>query len=151
MTVQEIQERNKEIAAMLGFKYKNQSKYWGKYPLDNNSFLSKLGYLKMDSLQFHSDWNWLMEAVEFVKQNFRTSYDTKDAKINEYFIDEWEFKVNKYYVRLIRWTENGWKMFDESNRHLSFFYIIGENCQSEKEAVFMVISDFAKLYNNKEL
>ena len=27
------------------------------------------------------------------------------------------------------------------------FYVIGENCESEKEAVFLISSDFAKLYN----
>jgi hypothetical protein len=38
-------------------------------------------------------------------------------------------------------------MFDEVNRDLSIYYIIGENCQSEKDAIFLVVSDFAKLYN----
>jgi hypothetical protein len=68
MTQQEIQERNREIAKMLGFKYRNQAKYWGKYPLDNSSFLSKLGYVMMCNLKFNSDWNWLMEAVCFIEK-----------------------------------------------------------------------------------
>jgi hypothetical protein len=133
---------------MLGFKYKNQAKYWGRYPLDDNSFLSKLRYVMMCNLKFHSDWNWLMESVEFINKNIKTSNDTQDAKIGELFIDEWKFRVKQYYLRIIQWTENGWRMFDgKENSELSMFYIIGENCESEKEAVFLIVSDFAKLYN----
>jgi len=151
MTQQEIQERNQEIALMLGFKYKNQSKAWAKYPLDNNSFLSLKGWISMYNLKFHSDWNWLMEAVKFIKKNIRTSNNTSDAKVGEYFIDEWEFKVKNYYVRLIQWTEKGWRMSDTDNMDLSIRYVIGMNCSSEIEAVFSIVSDFAKLYNNKKL
>ena len=70
MTQQEIQERNKQIAFMLGFKYRNQTKCWARYPLDNNSFLSKLGYVQMCNLKFHSDWNWLMEACKYLGMEF---------------------------------------------------------------------------------
>ena len=42
MTQQEIQERNKEIALMLGDEYEHS---------------------------YHLDWNWLMEAVEFIEKN----------------------------------------------------------------------------------
>jgi hypothetical protein len=40
-------------------------------------------------------------------------------------------------------------MTDRENHDLSIYYIIGENCQSEKEAIFLAVSDFAKLYNSK--
>jgi hypothetical protein len=88
-----------------------------------------------------------MDAVGFIKQNLRTSEDTDDAKVGEYFIDEWRFGVKSYYIRLIQWTDKGWRMFDEVNRDLSIYYIVGENCQSEKEAIFLAVSDLAKLYN----
>jgi hypothetical protein len=88
-----------------------------------------------------------MDAVGFIKQNLRTSEDTADAKVGEYFIDEWRFGVKSYYIRLTQWTDKGWRMFDKENRDLSIYYIIGENCQSEKEAIFLAASDLAKLYN----
>jgi len=135
MTQQEIQERNKQIALMLG-----------KLPKE----IPFLGYC-YSIPEFHSDWNWLMEAVEFVKKNIRTSNNTEKASNKEIFIDEWEFKVAKYYLRIIQWTNAGWRMFDDKNRNLSMLYIVGENCESEIEAVFKIVSDFAKLYNNKEL
>ena len=137
MTQQEIQERNKQIALMLGKK--EQLEYWKQW-VDIES-----------KLKWHSDWNWLMEAVEFIKKNIRTSNNTENASNKEIFIDEWEFKVTKYYLRLIQWTNAGWRMFDNKNRNLSMLYIIGENCETEKEAVFKIVSDFAKFLNNKEI
>jgi hypothetical protein len=139
-------ERNKEIAYMFGWKRHDHASYftWTKPEKPNEHFYEGV-------LQFHSNWNWLMDAVEFIKTNLRLSSDTNNPKIGEYFIDEWDFKVRSYYVRLIQWTKNGWRMFDTSNRDLSIYYLVGENCNSEKEAVFLIVSDFAKLYNEKKL
>jgi hypothetical protein len=147
MTQQEIQERNKEIALMLGKKYQNN-----KIVIHYNNIcgVNPTGETWQECL-YHSDWNWLMEAVEFVKKNIRTSNNTENAINKEIFIDEWEFKVTKYYLRLIQWTNAGWRMFDNKNRNLSMLYVVGENCETEKEAVFKIVSDFAKFYNNKEL
>jgi hypothetical protein len=158
MTQQEIRERNKQIIQMLGFKrgfwihqekpLTDDKKQW--WDIDGKTFLgTRVRYDK--DLQFHSDWNWLMEAVEFIKKNIRTSNNTENASNKEIFIDEWEFKVTKYYLRLIQWTNAGWRMFDNKNRNLSMLYIIGENCETEKEAVFKIVSDFAKFLNNKEI
>jgi hypothetical protein len=167
MTQEEIQERNKQISLMLGWKesFAHKVDQYGYYQcvegystpwkntLDEQAveYQSDKNAFAIEDLQFHSDWNWLMEAVEFIKKNIRLSTDTENAKINELFIDEWEFKVNRYYVRLIQWTDNGWRKFNGKNNSddLSLYYIIGENCESEKQAVFMIVSDFAKLYNNK--
>lgn len=125
MTQQEIQERNNQIAKMLGYS--------------------------IASVQFNQSWHYLMEAVEFIKANTRLSVDSSNAKTNEYFIDEWEFKVKSYYIKLIQWTEEGWRMIDKDNTDLFIYYVIGENCSSEKEAVFLAVSDFAKLYNEGKL
>jgi hypothetical protein len=117
MTQQEIQERNEQIALMLGFKYKNQAKYWGKYPLDNNSFLSKLGYVMMNNLKFHSDWNWIMEAVEFIEKIYNN--------------------------QPVYFGHNNCVIFSPKT--------IRSKGKDKKEAVFIAVSDFAKLYNNKQL
>jgi predicted FMN-binding regulatory protein PaiB len=111
MTQQEIQERNKQIALMMGaIDYKADKWYklggykehiyfpnWN-YP---NRFLEK-------DLKFHSDWNWLMEAIQFLKKHF----ESKD----------------RYWTTIE-------------------IYPLYSNI----EDVFIVVSDFAKLYNNKEL
>jgi L-lysine 2,3-aminomutase len=147
MTQQEIQERNKEIALMLGKKYQNNTIV---IHYNNVCGVNPTGETWQECL-YHSDWNWLMEAVEFIKKNIRTSNNTENAINKEIFIDEWEFKVTKYYLRLIQWTNAGWRMFDNKNRNLSMLYVVGENCETEKEAVFKIVSDFAKKFNNKEL
>jgi hypothetical protein len=143
MTQQEIQERNKEIATMLGWSYNKFMDRWNEDMIHDYAYATEL--------KFHSDWNWLMEAVSFIKKNIKSSSNTKDAKFGELFIDEWEFRVKSYYVRLIQWTKNGWRIPDRDDMELSLLYIIGENCESEKEAIFLIVSDIAKLYNNKEL
>jgi hypothetical protein len=135
MLQEEILERNKEIVLMLGLNH------------DEEAFVFDGQAYSWDLPRFYSDWNYIMDAVGFIKQNLRTSEDTDDAKVGEYFIDEWRFGVKSYYIRLIQWTDNGWRMFDRVNLDLSIYYIIGENCQSEKEAIFLAVSDLAKLYN----
>jgi hypothetical protein len=164
MTQQEIQERNEQIQKMLGWELIH-------YPENEENFIDHYLFVKKDkngneidifdydnsnikkgdTIPFDSDWGCLMEAVGFIKKNIRTSNNTTDAKIGEYFIDEWEFKVKNYYVRFIQWTENGWRMSDKDNMDLSIRYVIGMNCSSEIEAVFLIVSDFAKLYNNNKL
>jgi hypothetical protein len=137
MTPQEIIERNKEIVLMLGLNH------------DEEAFVFDGQAYSWDLPRFYSDWNYIMDVVGFIKQNLRTSHNTVGAKVGEYFIDEWTFGVKTYYIRLIQWTDKGWRMTDRENHDLSIYYIIGENCQSEKEAIFLAVSDFAKLYNNK--
>jgi len=144
MKQDEIQERNNQIALMLGLHHDE----------DVVIFSDMMSYA-WDNLKFHKDWNWLMDAVDFIKKNIKVSSgdNTKNAKIGDFFIDEWNFKVKSYYLRVIQWTENGWRMMLNRNENyeLSMLYIIGENCDSEKEATFLIVSDFAKLYNEKKL
>jgi hypothetical protein len=122
MTPQEIQERNKQIALMLGFKYKNQAKYWGRYPLDDNSFLSKLGYVMMCNLKFHSDWNWLMKAVEFIE------------------------RLSVYHM--VETNRSSCVIYNGKNIITANYF---KADKTKKEAVFIAVSDFAQKFNNKEL
>jgi|LakMenEpi03Aug12_release.lakeMendotaPanAssembly.Ray.scaffolds.fasta_scaffold88259_6 hypothetical protein len=127
MTQQEIQERNKQIALMMGaIDYKADKWYklggykehiyfpnWN-YP---NRFLEK-------DLKFHSDWNWLMEAVEFIeKQRYEVIF------------------FNHY-----NWVEHG-RCCIRDYKNSELIYISSDY---KKEAVFIAVSDFAKLfsYNN---
>ena len=64
MTQQEIQERNKQIALMLGWKITDGII---SYIPEESSFQHEVGYSASGFLQFDSDWNWLMETVEFIQ------------------------------------------------------------------------------------
>jgi hypothetical protein len=112
MTQQEIQGRNEQIALMLG--------YVNTTPTDKdfNIFKSrtKIGsipnMIETMSMKFHSDWNWLMEAVEFAKGCYR-NYDTYPTTM--------------------------------------FGGLLLLTISNSKETVFIAVSDFAKLYNDKKL
>jgi hypothetical protein len=47
---------------------------------------TNIHYIPFDMLQFHSDWNWLMEAVEFIEKidmsKFRVDICGKIVKID---------------------------------------------------------------------
>jgi hypothetical protein len=118
MEATKIQERNEQIALMLGMKM--QETYvtnWKKFDYLLNSI--------EDTLKFHSDWNWLMEAVEFIE----------NLDLNDIFtMPEFNYHVGK--MTLLRVNKDVLKKMPIT---------------SKKEAVFIAVSDFAKLYNNKEL
>jgi hypothetical protein len=132
MTQQEIQERNEQIALMLGAIHSIHAEAWGLGNAKNIGSKMFHGVMYKDvieaqrfekELKFHSDWNWLMEAVEFISKNGFT-----------YSI----YKNDKLYCCSIR-----------IDRTISDFILIKN--KSQKEAVFIAVSDFAKKFNNKEL
>jgi hypothetical protein len=126
MTPQEIQERNKQIALMLGWKeatleYKLR---WCAVPTEERLNILDQDHVPIlmkenkdplwsSSLLWDSDWNWLMEAVEFIK--------------------ECDLYRNKYYDIL------------HTKRKLLQIFI-----SEKKEFVFIAVSDFAKLYNERK-
>jgi hypothetical protein len=76
-------------------------------------------------LKFHSDWRWLMGAVEFIE----------NLDLNDIFtMPEFNYHVGK--MTLLRVNKDVLKKMPIT---------------SKKEAVFIAVSDFAKLYNKKEL
>ena len=129
MTQEEIQERNKQIIQMLGFKrgfwihqekpLTDDKKQW--WDIDGKTFLgTRVRYDK--DLEFHSNWNWLMEAVKFIeKLDGSYSISNKSCAIS---VDE------PYWF--------GAEIIVKTN-------------ESIHEAVFIAVSDFAKLYNEGEL
>jgi DNA-dependent RNA polymerase auxiliary subunit epsilon len=141
MTQQEIQERNKQIALMLGWKYSFAHKVdqYGYYQtvdgystpymnvLDEQAveYQSDKNAFAIEDLQFHSDWNWLMEAVEFIQKEL--------IKNNDEFCIEFYEGLPGEPMTFVSYAEQNVKS------------------KSSKESVFIAVSDFAKLYNNKEL
>jgi hypothetical protein len=122
MTPQEIQERNKQITTMLG--YVNTTPTDKDFNIFERS--SKIGVIpkmiETMSMQFHSDWNWLMEAVEYI-ENLNVEYS----------------------VEIIRAT----CVIRHFNTIFSAQYFKKE--RDKKEAVFIAVSNFAKLYNENKL
>jgi hypothetical protein len=68
MEQKEIQECNKQIALMLGWKRHNHTSYftWTKQNSKDHIYES--------ILQFHSNWNWLMKAVKFIEELYIPVY-----------------------------------------------------------------------------
>ncbi len=123
----EIKERNKQIALMLGgYKCSEISeqyelpKFMTFPPKGKSNLCHTAKVCLLEDMQFHSDWNWLMEAVEFIENK---GYDVF---------------INGLYFRI---TDSG----------MTDFEIESGNVLIKKEAVFIAISDFAKLYNDKKL
>ena len=132
MTPQEIQERNKQIALMLGAEIQNKLKriYIDKMidneftfhnmSVDLNTYewngTTNIHYIPFDMLQFHSDWNWVMEAVQFIRR-LGWNYDISSpiASLKESSLFECDF-----------WHKNNYD-------------IKGRSLNSQKEAVFIGI------------
>jgi hypothetical protein len=117
------QERNKEIALMLNWKYVSsidikEKKYsesifagwWSNIPNVYHVKVNRNLYKGrgLNDLKFHSDWNWLMETIRKI-------------------------------LHIVSEEDN-----------METYNIILDQIP-DIEAVFISVSDFAKKYNNKEL
>ena len=134
MTQQEIQERNKQIALMLG--------YVNTTPTDKDfnifEYPTKIeGIPKMIetmSMRFHSDWNWLMEAVEFIGGTLGyRKYSYSHEEHSRCVFTDMAILSQKHDF-------GGGNIVIDSGKQ-----------NTEKEAVFTAVSDFAQKFNNKEL
>jgi len=77
--------------------------------------------------RFLYDWNLLMEAVEFIE---KLGYESLLGS-SEYYYPEKGMRHIQHFIK------DDLTIYHES--------------KDKKEAVFIAVSDFAKLYNNKEL
>ena len=129
MTEQEILEYNERCLKILPFKYKNQSKYWVIYRYDDNSFFGKnRRYLAVNSLKFHSDWNWIMEVVEKIQ--------TLDKLGGIVMIQQGRCRITS-------------RMAGDNTVYadVSYYYLHG--MRKQKEAVVQAINQFLIWYNNE--
>lgn len=129
MTQQEIQERNKQIALMLGLDPLNNP-YLGAFTInDKKTYNSNFYHERLEGEswyvypEYHSEWNWLMEAVEFIE------------KLGE---------TNKSYGTLVEITTT----YTKIGKITIDLKLISIN---KIEATFIAVSDFAKLYNEGKL
>jgi hypothetical protein len=72
MTQEEIDNYNCLCAKFLGWVYNEQTNFW------NEDMRHDFSFLEDYDLKFHSDWNWIMEVVEAIKNttNPREHSDT---------------------------------------------------------------------------
>jgi hypothetical protein len=102
MTQEQITERNKEIALALGWEYVEERDIW------NPNMLHDYSFVKSEYLKFHSDWNWIMEAIQFLQDHFESK-------------------------------ERSWTTIERYPLY------------TDIETVFVIVSDFAKHYNEGKL
>jgi len=130
MTQQEIQERSEQIVLMLGYKI-----------AENKESFKSPNYNGLTILEiFYSDWNWIMEAVEFIEIEKKYVIKTISSPTLS----------GKWTIHTITILNNNRTLFKSGDVVVNFKSDYSNN-QSKKEAVFIAVSDFAKLYNNKEL
>ena len=133
MTPQEIQERNKQVALMLGWSYIKDGDSWVA-DLSNQVFYTG------NKLIFQLDWNWLMQAVEFIESKMLYS-----------------IKINSSPTISSRWLSHTIQIQNAnfvdiaSNTFIIKYQSDYSQGQTKIEAVFIAVSDFAKLYNDKKL
>jgi hypothetical protein len=142
MTQQEIQERNKEIALMLGWSQNQNPDHDGVleiwWPVTT---LEKPWGFRVERLEFHSDWNWLMEAVEFIES--KIIYTVKIISTPTISQRWYMYTVQIYNTRSATLLTQGEKIIEiQSHYHKN---------QSKKETVFIAVSDFAKMYNKNKV
>lgn len=141
MTQQEIQQRNEQIAKMLGY-YKEDFIWKVLRPFNGGHISTEIG----KQLEFHSDYNWSMEVVDFIKnlKEIRGNGANRCWMITKFDITNNSVTINYdngdlYNSIYVGHTDNG------------KYYKADKDVDTLKEALFIAISDFAKLYNNKEL
>jgi len=134
MEAKEIQERNKQIALMLSLKPLT-SPYLGAYQPTSDTSNPSFYHERMEGESWYvypnydSDWNWLMEAVEFIeKQKMEVSIIQNECSIID--TEKAEQEENPFMIEPVAKCYDG---------------------ETKKEAVFIAVSDFAKKFNNKEL
>lgn len=69
-----IEQKNEEIAKMLGWTSKTRTIEQAIVL----SYFNSGGQFIGVEFQFHSDWNWIMEAVKFINSTHKHSVEARD-------------------------------------------------------------------------
>lgn len=119
----DINERNNQIALMLGWD-EEQSGSWFTV-IENSKYVvySEHNNYPYKGLPFNRDWNWLMKVVEFINKTHNNNNPHRDLV----------YTIN-YLLNGGWWGET----------------LIPKRLLSNKEQLFLAVSDFAKYYNEKQ-
>jgi hypothetical protein len=120
MTTDELNKRNSDIALMLRWdSNKRQTEFYPPHQFG--------GIKDLDELMFHLDWNWLMDAVEFIESK---GYESLLGG-SEYYYPEKDMRYIQSFIK------DDITIYHES--------------KDKKQAVFTAVSDFAKQFNENKL
>lgn len=80
-----LQQKNEEIAKMLGFIAKTYCST--KDELNANAIWCDPNHgLPVGELQFDTDWNWLMEAIKFINSTYKQNVVGRDLSYTMRFL-----------------------------------------------------------------
>lgn len=132
MTQQEILEYNKMCAEILGYKNKGMKnlEMWVSNKTPNG--------VNTNELQFHLDWNWIMEVVEAI-ENLKTE------------TSQFEFYFQPKSVIIKEEKNYSFEKGDggRSSQPLKFNGSVWITGKTKKEAVVQAINQFLIWYNNE--
>jgi hypothetical protein len=144
MSLDEINERNEQIAKFLGWWQDPPSErpytWW-----ENNGFsITSVCY----ELTFHKDWNQLMLAVQAISRIPMHYENPREGKIKYILLDE--IKIGRLGIYLHFFKDSIYQEPFESAAIL-YQYVPNEpnrsNADSYMEAIWLGVSDFCKSYN----
>ncbi len=145
MNLKEINERNKHIAAFLGWwqDEPDERPYtWWEY---NGLSKTSVGY----ELTFHKDWNKVMLAVEAITQLPTVSENLPKDRSKYVLLDELKISRVGFYLTAYKDSTN-----QGQPERISFLYMYLpaepglSNASSYIEATWLGVSDFCKIYND---
>lgn len=129
------EKRNLEIGKMIGMIFEHG------YVINWKDYLYLMSNFE-ESPRFHSDWKWLMEAVDFIEK--------LDLTDEHYSWEDDEGKTRNNFKCLSVDIERNRCYIDEELEldppHCVVQYV-GEN---KLDATFMCVSDFAKIFNERK-
>jgi len=123
-------ENNKLIAEFMGYGYQLSSYYIPKFGLYKSQYGGGIVWedcFRAEELQYHKDWNWLMEVVEKIEslEIFDTDYFT--------------FRI-----------DGGLSAIVEDMYGNVIVDSVGLDCDSKIEYVYYVAVEFIKWYNKQK-
>lgn len=142
---EDLEYRNKLLAKFMGWwMEEDQPGTW----FERTTHAIYVAYSVQTSypyrdLPFKHDPKYLMKVMEKFRTTVKGSSDgeTKGAKVGQYFIDRFEIGRNVFFGTIIQWTRKGWRMFNDANKELCSYRMIGENCEDWQEGLFYFLSD----------
>tara|TARA_R110002020_G_scaffold448599_1_gene661504 strand:- start:53 stop:385 length:333 start_codon:yes stop_codon:yes gene_type:complete len=92
----DIVKSNKNIARYMGWKYKNQAKYWIIYPYDDNSvFNNHTRTHSVKNLKFNKSWDWLIPVINKITSDDMYS---KYVDYSSSMIDDGGIYINTKFI-----------------------------------------------------
>jgi hypothetical protein len=126
-----IAEGSVAIATMLGWKYNDVFGLW------NEDMRHGYSFIKTDEMRFHFDYNWMMDAIDFIENIKTDTIESIETTINKRTV---VFRVDKKYA----FEKGDGGRSSQPIRFNGDAYVYGKD---RKEAIFKALVAFAGEYN----